>query len=33
LFHRGITDKFANDIVKSLEQANVPLKSIRWDRP
>jgi putative Mg2+ transporter-C (MgtC) family protein len=33
LFHRGITDKFAHDIVKSLEQANVPLKSIRWDRP
>ena len=33
LFHRGLTDKFCHGIIQSLEQANIPLKSIRWDRP
>jgi putative Mg2+ transporter-C (MgtC) family protein len=33
LFYRGITDKFSHEIIKSLERANVPLKSIRWDHP
>lgn len=33
LFYRGITDKFSHEIIKSLERANIPLKSIRWDRP
>lgn len=33
LFYRGITDKFSHEIIKSLERANIPLKSIRWDHP
>ena len=32
LFHRGLTDKFAHGIIKSLEQANIPLRQVKWDR-
>lgn len=32
LFYRGITDKFSHEIIKSPERADIPLKSIRWDR-
>jgi putative Mg2+ transporter-C (MgtC) family protein len=32
LFYRGITDRFATRVMESLEQANIPLRSIRWDR-
>jgi putative Mg2+ transporter-C (MgtC) family protein len=33
LFHKGVTDRLFHDIIRSLEQSNIPLKSIRWDRP
>ena len=33
LFHKGITDRLFHGVIRSLEQANIPLKSIRWDRP
>ncbi len=30
LFHKGITDKLSHGIIKSLEQAGIPLKFIKW---
>ena len=33
LFHKGITDRLFHGVIRSLEQANIPLRSIRWDRP
>ena len=33
LFHKGITDTLFHGVIRSLEQAEIPLKSIRWDRP
>lgn len=31
LFHKGITDRLFSGFIASLEQAKIPLKSIKWD--
>jgi len=31
LFHRGITDKMSHDILNAFENADIKLKSMRWD--
>ena len=33
LFHKGITDRLFQGVIRSLEEAKIPLKRIRWDRP
>ena len=30
LFHQGLTDKLSQEIVKALEDADIPLKEVRW---
>jgi hypothetical protein len=30
LFHRGVTDKLSHQIIKDLEGASLPLKSVDW---
>jgi hypothetical protein len=31
IFHKGKADKYCHGVVKSLEEASLPLKSLRWD--
>lgn len=31
IFHRGVTDKLAHSIIKSLETSSLVLKEVRWD--
>jgi hypothetical protein len=32
LFHRGLTEEIPQQIIKSLEKTNIPLKSVKWDQ-